>query len=130
VSDAGGITDLTVLLRGLEPQLDPVAYVFVTVPPGAAAPAGEPVVQVVEAEGTTHVVPSAADASDAMARITLQVHSSLAAVGLTATVATALAEAGISCNVVAGYFHDHLFVPVDRADEALAVLRGLRPTGA
>jgi hypothetical protein len=57
--------------------------------------------------------------------ITLQVHSALAAVGLTAVVSTALADAGISCNVVAGYHHDHLLVPLERVDEALTVLHGL-----
>lgn len=57
--------------------------------------------------------------------ITLTVHSSLAAVGLTAAVSTALTAAGISCNVLAGFYHDHLLVPVERADDALAVLRGL-----
>lgn len=57
--------------------------------------------------------------------ITLTVHSSLAAVGLTAAFATALAEAGISCNVMAGYFHDHLFVARDEGRRALAVLQQL-----
>ena len=57
--------------------------------------------------------------------ITLRVHSALDAVGLTAAVSTALAGAGISCNVIAGYHHDHLLVPVDRAADALAALSGL-----
>lgn len=57
--------------------------------------------------------------------IALQVHSALAAVGLTAAVSAALAEANISCNVVAGYHHDHLLVPIKCLDEALTVLRKL-----
>ena len=57
--------------------------------------------------------------------ITLTVQSDLNAVGLTAVVSTALAKAGISCNVIAAVHHDHLFVPVDRADDAMRVLRGL-----
>ena len=57
--------------------------------------------------------------------ITLEVHSSLEAVGLTAAVSTTLAQAGISCNMLAGYFHDHLLVPVDRLDDALSLLRRL-----
>ncbi len=57
------------------------------------------------------------------AMITLRVHSSLDAVGLTAAVAGQLATGGISCNVVAGYFHDHLFVPIDEADLAVNLLR-------
>ncbi|WP_036823971.1 ACT domain-containing protein, partial [Photobacterium sanctipauli] len=54
--------------------------------------------------------------------ITLTVHSSLEAVGLTAAVATRLAEYSISANVVAAYYHDHVFVPVNRAEEALQAL--------
>jgi hypothetical protein len=57
--------------------------------------------------------------------IILGVQSGLDAVGLTARVASILASAGISCNVIAGYFHDHLFVPKDLADKALGLLRGL-----
>ena len=60
-----------------------------------------------------------------MKRIILEVHSSLEAVGLTASVASALAEAGISANVVAAYYHDHIFVPKASADRALAVLQAL-----
>jgi len=58
--------------------------------------------------------------------LTLTVPTELSLVGLTAAVATALANAGIACNVLAGLYHDHLLVPVERADEALACLRALR----
>jgi hypothetical protein len=58
--------------------------------------------------------------------ITLQVHSDLAAVGLTAAFSSALAQAGISCNVVAGMHHDHLFVPVDQAQQAMRSLQALQ----
>jgi len=127
-----GLTDLTELLLGLDPELDPVEYVFATVAPGSPTPAGA-VVRVEESEGVTVVVPTTTLRLDATARatssvlrrITLRVHSSLDAVGLTATVAAALAAAGISCNVVAGFHHDHLFVPADRVAESLAILRAL-----
>lgn len=59
--------------------------------------------------------------------ITLTVHSDLAAIGLTAAFSSALGQAGISCNVVAGVHHDHLFVPVDQAQQAMETLRALRP---
>jgi len=57
--------------------------------------------------------------------ITLQVHSSLEAVGLTAAVSSALAQAGISANVIAAYHHDHVFVSANRADDAMRVLNSL-----
>ncbi|KQV57207.1 hypothetical protein ASC70_13220 [Caulobacter sp. Root343] len=61
-----------------------------------------------------------------MALITLNVYSALDGVGLTAAVATALANGGIACNMVAALNHDHVFVPADRADEAVAILRALQ----
>ena len=62
--------------------------------------------------------------------ITLRAHSDLAAVGLTAAFARALGDAGISCNVVAGVHHDHLFVPVARAADAMAALQALQAAQA
>ncbi|WP_432122099.1 ACT domain-containing protein [Streptomyces sp. S1] len=122
--------DLTRLLAGLRPELDPGRYVFTTV--DGPAPAGvAPVVTVTEPEGLTLVVrqeeaDAASLAYDYVAgRITLRVHSALDAVGLTAAVAGELAAAGMSCNVVAGFHHDHLFVEHARAEEALAVLNRL-----
>lgn len=77
-----------------------------------------------------------ADHADAMglpydfaaAMITLRAFSALETVGLTAVVSTALANAGISCNIVAGYYHDHLFVPTERARQAVAILERLGST--
>ena len=65
---------------------------------------------------------------DVWAWITLGVTSDLTAVGLTAVVSTALADAGLSCNVIAGLRHDHLLVPHDEAERAMGVLRDLSPT--
>ncbi len=58
--------------------------------------------------------------------LTLNVNSALDAVGLTAAVSGALASAGIPCNVLAGYHHDHLLVPVERSEQAIAILNSLR----
>lgn len=110
----------------MSPQRRPGRYVFATV---AAQPEDIDVLaSVVEPEGLSLVI-TQADADrvglkyDYIAGwITLQVHSALAAVGLTAAVSAALAEENISCNVVAGYHHDHLLVPIDRLDDAISVL--------
>ncbi|WBO21650.1 ACT domain-containing protein [Sphingomonas abietis] len=78
-----------------------------------------------EDEGLTVIAPG-----DGWARISLAVHSSLAAVGLSAAISGTLAAAGISCNIVAGYHHDHLFVPWPRRHDAmtaLATISGDRP---
>lgn len=122
--------DLTKLLRNMRPELHPGPYVFTTV--AGAPPVGlHPVVTVAEAEGLTLVLRKAeADAGrlryDYEASwITLRVRSALDAIGLTAAVASALAGAGLSCNVVAGFHHDHLFVPHERASEAMTILRDL-----
>jgi len=111
----------------LHPQLHPGEYVFVTVPEGV--PLGvAPVATVVEPEGLTLVLTrddadSAGLAYDYVAGwTTLGAQTTLEQVGITAAFATRLAEAGISCNVVAGFHHDHLFVPRDRADEAVTLL--------
>lgn len=65
-----------------------------------------------------------------MRRITLQVHSALDGVGLTAAVATALAARNIPCNMIAAFHHDHVFVPSAMADMALDRLRDLQQRGA
>jgi hypothetical protein len=117
----------------MEPVLLDGEFVFVSVPDPAHLPAlaDAALASVSEPEGVTLVVPR--DTADAggfpydfvAAWIMLRVHSALDAVGLTATVAGALAGAGISCNVLAGRFHDHLLVPHERADDAQRVLLAL-----
>ncbi|MBX6387282.1 MAG: ACT domain-containing protein [Microbispora sp.] len=125
-----GETDLRTLLTSMRPRLNPGRYVFATVD-GDVPPGVSPVVTVAEEEGLTLVLPQRdADAAGlayeyVAAWITLCVHSALEAVGLTAAVARSLADAGLSCNVVAGFHHDHLFVPYERAAEAVEVLEDL-----
>lgn len=124
------ISDLGELIASLSARLDPEAYVWTT---GAQVPAGcTPVATVVEAEGVTAVVPEREAVALGLAydflsaRITLEVHSALDAVGLTAAFARALTDVGVSANVVAGYFHDHIFVPWERRADALAALERLQ----
>jgi hypothetical protein len=123
-----GEKDLRALLAGMSPRLNTGEYVF-TVALDGCVPAGvRPVVTVAEEEGLTLVL-SRQDADRAglpydyvAGWITLRVHSALESVGLTAAVAEALARGGISCNVVAGFHHDHLFVPHADAPRARDIL--------
>lgn len=112
------------MLQGMAPVLRPGAFVFRTVPDEAAALAAWPraVAMFREDEGVSLVEPANPEAPLAMAWITLTVNSALDGVGLTAGVSGALAAAGIACNMIAAHHHDHVFVPVDRASEASAVL--------
>lgn len=126
------VSNLAELLHSISPALNRGVYAFATLPTGGMPDQVEPIATFREREGLTLIVEEqqAVDAGLAVlfraAWITLSVHSDLQAVGLTAAVATALAEAGISCNVVAAAYHDHLFVPVESASQALAVLRSLQ----
>jgi hypothetical protein len=132
-----GERDLTRLLASLEPVQRAGTFVFALIDDEALLEAVAPDATVREDEGLAVVLRrEQADqlgiAYDYVAAwITLRVHSALDAVGLTAAVSTALADADLSCNVIAGYHHDHLLVPADRAPDALAVLsdlsRGTRP---
>ena len=126
-----GETNLQKLLQGMQPELNEGEYVFCTVASLQQAAALNPVCIFQEKEAVTIIV-SKQQADEAAlpytvlcAWITLTVHSSLEAVGLTAAVSKALTEANISCNVVAAYYHDHIFVPVKDATRALAVLTQL-----
>ncbi len=132
-----GMTDLQTLLASMSPRLDPHTYVFVTTTKPQPAWLAQAKGSFVEAEGTTLILAEhdatafgfdtalGFDKDTRFACISLDVHSSLEAVGLTAAFATALAQANISANVVAGYYHDHIFVAKVDADSAIKVLRQL-----
>ena len=123
---AGG-HDLGVLLASMAPELHDLPYGFATC---KTLPALTPFATVAEAEGLTVVAPladlrAAGLEAEAFARISLSVHSALEAVGLTAAMSGALARAGISANVIAGFYHDHIFVAWDDSAKAMQVLQGL-----
>lgn len=122
--------NLRTLLATLEPVRRDGEFVYVLWPDGEALEEGV-AAAVREAEGLTAVLPRA-DADRRGLRydfiaawITLEAHSALEAVGLTAAVSAALTEADISCNVLAGFHHDHLLVPVADAERALEALHEL-----
>ena len=125
-----GVTDLNTLLENMQPVLEEVSYAFLTFPEGSYGDGSHlnPIGMFKEKEGMTLIVPTDEARNnnqnvEAEFRcISLQIHSSLEAVGLTAAISNKLAEAGISANVVAAYFHDHVFVPADKAEQALKVL--------
>ncbi|MEM9325864.1 MAG: ACT domain-containing protein [Bacteroidota bacterium] len=124
-------TDLEKLLQHLQPHLHEGQYVFCTVQQPAALLITSAICSFREMEGTTIILKreladeAGLDYSYVAAWITLEVHSSLDAIGLTAAFSAALAAEGMSCNVVAGYHHDHIFVDHGSASKAMAVLRGL-----
>ncbi|AUX77033.1 MULTISPECIES: ACT domain-containing protein [Sinorhizobium] len=127
-----GDTDLRHLLGGMNPILGEGEYVYCTVEGDAAFWfALEPIGTFREVEGLTLILErSKADAArlsygPVLRQITLSVHSALEAVGLTAAVSAALTRAGISANVVAAYYHDHIFVPAADAERALEALQEL-----
>ena len=126
-----GETSLNALLRSMSPTLNEGEYVFCSVTDSSAINGIEVVGSFREREGLTVILERQQAQALGLtfdyvaAWITLNVHSALEAVGLTAAFATTLGQAGISCNVVAGFYHDHLFVGKDDAHNAMAVLRDL-----
>ncbi|WFL78194.1 ACT domain-containing protein [Altererythrobacter arenosus] len=133
---SGAISDRSEMLTQMAPRLDPVRYCFMVITPDTAPQAlGAAIGTFREDEGVTAIVPEPVarelgEEGPAFARITLMVHSSLEGVGLTAAVASALAEAGIACNMVAAFHHDHAFVPAARGEEALSLLADLARSAA
>lgn len=120
------VSNLDDMLTGMEPVLADQAYAFRRLGDGEKV-SGKIFALIHEAEGATAVEPvnGQAEGSSSFAKITLQVHSSLEGVGLTAAVSTTLAANGIACNVIAAFHHDHLFVPWHRREEALQTLKDL-----
>ena len=120
------------MVAGMAPELQPGLFVFATVPVAQGQTLlAEARASCQEAEGLSLILPLAVVRDQGLAvdltmrRITLSVYSALDGVGFTAAVATALAEAGIACNMVAAYHHDHAFVPAGDADRAVSVLQAL-----
>lgn len=132
------VGDKVAMLANMSPALDPETYRFCSV-------ADESVTAVLvasslglfrESEGVTVIVSDdvarrlGLAGSDPMARIVLNVYSALDGVGLTAAVASVLAQADIACNMVAAFHHDHVFVPLPAADKAVAILASLQANAA
>ncbi|KAJ5168715.1 uncharacterized protein N7482_004309 [Penicillium canariense] len=131
---APGEQNLSVLLATMEPTLDPAVYVFITTTKALhSLPLAtlQPALIVQEEEGTTIVTTEDLAASHGLdgvfpcKKISLTVHSSLEAIGLIAAITNRLKDHQISTNVVSGYYHDHIYVPAERAEDAMQVLARL-----
>ena len=123
-----GETDLNILLTSLKPSLNKGSYVFISVNDIQHISRDIILFEFKEKEGITIILEQAkADELNfkydfVASWITLNVHSALNAVGLTAAVSTALTKYNISCNVVSAYYHDHLFVATKDTEQAMEVL--------
>ncbi|KAM0329871.1 hypothetical protein ACHAQA_004036 [Verticillium albo-atrum] len=127
-----GEKSLKKLLATLTTVLEPATYVFVTLPTSSTPPPLSEIQMIFhESEGTTIIMKLASAKERAFKyefpsrMITLNVHSSLEAVGFLAVITNKLAAKGMGVNPVSGYFHDHLFVPEGREEEALQVLKAV-----
>jgi uncharacterized protein len=123
-----GESNLDTLLKTMKPKLNMGAFVFCSVKDLALVNLKETVLFFKEEEGCTIIVKKEVadtlklDYTFISSWITLTVHSSLEAVGLTAAFSKALADNGIGCNVVAAFYHDHIFVPIQDTEKAMAIL--------
>jgi hypothetical protein len=129
-------TNLQMLLALMEPELQPEEFVYSTVLPVDFRELQiEPWGWFREAEGITLILEKSTAIEAGLTYtfpsrlITLTVHSSLDAVGFLAIITERLAKAGISVNAISAYYHDHLFVPIDRADQAMEILRQMMADG-
>ncbi len=127
-----GERDLRTILNTMTVSRRAGTFVYVSLPAGAPWSGVEPAAAVVaEDEGTTVVVERAVAERLGLvwtfeaAWLTIEIATALDGVGLTAALAGALADIGVACNVLAGFHHDHLLVPVARVDDALRALRTL-----
>ncbi|MGJ8734565.1 MAG: ACT domain-containing protein [Cellulophaga sp.] len=126
-----GKTNLSELLKGMTPKLNKGEYVFCTIKDSSSLNRKNIICEFKETEGITIVTTkSYADEqgftySFIASWITLTIHSSLEAVGLTAAFSTELTKHNISCNVIAAYYHDHIFVDKNDAKKAIYVLKEL-----
>jgi len=128
-----GEYDLQKILTSLSPELSGGQFVFCSFPTARYGDFADlaPIAAINETEGLTLIIPkTVADKHNlgyesSFSCITLRIHSSLTAIGLTAAFSTSLAEQGISANVVSGYYHDHIFVQSEHAERAIEALESL-----
>lgn len=124
-----GEQNLDLLIQSMEPILHPQIYLFCTLDQNADIVDIDPIMQFREAEGRTVIVEKSKaelqqlEGDFPCRMITLNIHSALDAVGFLAAITTRLATLGMGVNPVSAFYHDHLFVPADRAEDALDALQ-------
>lgn len=127
-----GETDLGRILANLAVRQREGVFVFASLPPGEPLPDVPIAAMVSESEGTSIVLSLEAAQQAGLpyefeaAWLTLVVTTSLEAIGVTASLSTALAVHGLPCNVIAGVYHDHVLVPIDRVEEAIKAIDQVR----
>ncbi|NNE06431.1 MAG: ACT domain-containing protein [Xanthomonadales bacterium] len=127
------INDLETLIKHADPRLAEGLFVFTSIPGARYGDLAslDPVAMIQEKEGLAMLIDQSTahkaglDSGRPFCLISLSVHSDLNAVGLTAAISACLAEQGIPANLFAGYFHDHILVPAECADQAMRSLRQL-----
>lgn len=123
-----GEKDLQILLKSMKPEHNSGDYVFCKVDKLENLELNDIVMFFKEKEAITLILKKEIaeklnlEYSMTMSWITLSVHSSLEAVGLTAAFSKALSDNGISCNVVAAFYHDHIFVGKNDTEKAIRIL--------
>lgn len=127
-----GETNLQTLLQNMRPELRAGEFVYCTIEPTAASELSlSPIGTFLEDEGLTLILTKAEAEANQLdfvypcRKITLNVHSSLDAIGFLAAITAKLAQQDISVNAISAYFHDHLFVPSDKVDDAMRVLNDI-----
>ena len=126
-----GETNLSLLIKGMTPKLNDGEYVFISIKNLNEIDRNLTICEFKEKEGLTVVINrSLADElgysyNYVASWITLMIHSALDAVGLTAIFSGELAKNNISCNIIAGYYHDHIFVDIKDSNKTIKVLKRL-----
>ena len=126
-----GEQSLNLLIQSMEPVLHPQTYLFCTLDQNADIVDIDPIMQFKEAEGRTIIVEKSKaelhqlEGEFPCRMITLNIHSALDAVGFLAAITTRLATLAMGVNPVSAFYHDHLFVPADRAEDALQALQDM-----
>jgi len=127
-----GFKELSYLLKNMKPTHVPGSYIFASVSENTLKKLGStPLLVFREDEGITVIVSKeiaqefSLSLGSIWGLITMTVHSDLEAVGFLAKITSVLAEAGITANTVSAYYHDHIFVPLERVEESLSLLKNL-----